>query len=439
MKPITFLYDKEPFVETDGSYFSKQLNAHIPINGLSIGQIKKANTEKLAMLQQRHTIGLFAKEVFLPIPHILSHHCEVKHCSINSANGKAIYELRVRAPLEFIEYCESNENVLKLLPLTLVDSINQGNTLLLYKEMQDYSYETNKFLRLKTLFIDAGIDINNVIILSNECHKTIDTYDMNVIFWDFYQSVVRYDMPYDLQTVNQHYDYRINNDSKRFICLNRVPRSQRVAFVYFLYAHKLLKYFNASLSNLMEFTGDTKKRSFNYATPLMKSIVTYNEANFEKFKKLLPLQYDQDDPMKFWSWDIYNENMCKNNHIFIVTETWWNEKPLPILTEKTFKSIALKMPFILLAQPHSLSKLKRDGYQTFSELWDESYDSEEDDVKRFTKVCALVKKLCSMSDTAFMSMIAKSKSIVDYNYDILKNNTKDQEIVDNLLKWNNTP
>jgi hypothetical protein len=119
MKPITFLYDQEPFVETDGSYFSKQLNAHIPINGLSIGQIKKANTEKLAMLQQRHTIGLFAKEVFLPIPHILSHHCEVKHGSINSANGKAIYELRVRAPLEFIEYCESNENVLKLLPKTV--------------------------------------------------------------------------------------------------------------------------------------------------------------------------------------------------------------------------------------------------------------------------------------------------------------------------------
>lgn len=439
MNPITFLYDQEPLVERDGSYYSKQLNTHIPINGLSIGQIKTANTDRLAVLQQRHTIGLFAKEVFLPIPHILSNYCEVKHRLFDSFHGKAIYELRVRAPLEFIEYCETNENVLKLLPSNLVDSINNGNTLLLYKEMQDLSYELNKFLRLKKLFIDAGIDTNNIIILSNECHKTTDTYGMNVIFWDFYQSVVRYDMPYDLQTVNQHYDYRINNDSKRFICLNRVPRSQRVAFVYFLYVNKLLKHFNASMSNLMEFTGDTKKRSFNYTTPLIKSITKYSEENFRNFKKLLPLQYDQDDPMKFWSWDIYNENMCKNNHVFVVTETWWNEKPLPILTEKTFKSIALKMPFILLAQPHSLSKLKEDGYQTFNELWDESYDNEKDETKRFKKVCALVKKLCSMSDTDFINMIKKSKSIVDHNYNILKNNTKDQEIVDKLLKWNNTP
>lgn len=439
MNPITFLYDQEPLVETNGSYYSKQLNAHIPINGLSIGQIKNSNTDKLAVLQQRHPIGLFAKEVFLPIPHILSHHCETRHCSLSSFHGKAIYELRVRAPLEFIEYCETNENVLKLLPPSLINSINQGNTLLLYKEMQDLSYEKSKFLRLRTLFKDAGIDTNHIIILSNECHKTTDTYGMNVIFWDFYQSVVRYDMPYDLQTVNQHYDYRMNNDTKRFICLNRVPRSQRVAFVYFLYAYKLLNYFNVSMSTLMEFTGDTKKRSFNYSTPLIKSIARYSEANFKKFKKLLPLQYDQDDPMKFWSWDIYNENMCKNNHVFVVTETWWNEKPLPILTEKTFKSIALKMPFILLAQPHSLSKLKEDGYQSFSELWDESYDDIEDDTQRFTKVCTLVKKLCNMSDTDFMKMIKKSKSIVDHNYNVLKNNTKDQEIIDRLLKWNNTP
>ena len=62
-------------------------------------------------------------------------------------------------------------------------------------------------------------------------------------------------------------------------------------------------------------------------------------------------------------------------------------------TEKTWKPIAYYHPFILWGPSGILSKLHQQGFQTFDNIIDESYDSEQDNVKRLSMIIEQVNKL----------------------------------------------
>ena len=53
-------------------------------------------------------------------------------------------------------------------------------------------------------------------------------------------------------------------------------------------------------------------------------------------------------------------------------------------------------PFILVSTPHSLDLLQKNGFETFSTWWDESYDQEEDHEKRILKIFDLIDYIYSM-------------------------------------------
>ncbi len=67
------------------------------------------------------------------------------------------------------------------------------------------------------------------------------------------------------------------------------------------------------------------------------------------------------------------------------------------ITEKTFKAIALEMPFVLVATAGSLEYLRSYGFQTFAGIFDESYDDETNDLARIEKVVKLLKDLDNLS------------------------------------------
>lgn len=65
-------------------------------------------------------------------------------------------------------------------------------------------------------------------------------------------------------------------------------------------------------------------------------------------------------------------------------------------TEKTFKPIANMHPFILIAAPGMLALLKEQGFETFPELFDESYDIEQNHVKRVLMVLDEIEKFTKL-------------------------------------------
>jgi hypothetical protein len=101
--------------------------------------------------------------------------------------------------------------------------------------------------------------------------------------------------------------------------------------------------------------------------------------------------------------------------IYVPTETVYFGRRLHI-TEKTFKAIALEMPFVLMAPAGSLEYLRRYGFRTFDSVWDESYDLETNDFERLNKVSDLLKSIDDMSQRERQQLWQHCLPIVEHNY-----------------------
>lgn len=89
------------------------------------------------------------------------------------------------------------------------------------------------------------------------------------------------------------------------------------------------------------------------------------------------------------------------------------------ITEKTFRTIAGKHPFIILSRPHTLKALREMGYQTFSPYINESYDDIQDDVARMKAILDLVNGLCNAGEEYWKFFSEGVKDIVEHNYNKL--------------------
>ena len=106
------------------------------------------------------------------------------------------------------------------------------------------------------------------------------------------------------------------------------------------------------------------------------------------------------------------------------------------LTEKTLRPIACGHPFILVAGPGALEYLKSYGFKTFAPWINESYDQEQDVVKRMEMVAEEMRRIESLSPEQKQHMLGQLKKITKYNKDhFFSNKFFDQiqnELAENL-------
>jgi len=105
--------------------------------------------------------------------------------------------------------------------------------------------------------------------------------------------------------------------------------------------------------------------------------------------------------------------------VHVVSETNFFEPAIHI-TEKTMKPILFKQPFIILGSRFSLKNLKDMGFKTFSNIWDESYDLEENPMIRMEMVLNVCKYIASMPEKELIKISKKARPIVEYNFGLLK-------------------
>ncbi len=101
--------------------------------------------------------------------------------------------------------------------------------------------------------------------------------------------------------------------------------------------------------------------------------------------------------------------------LFVVTETcFWQRKTH--LTEKIFKPIVLRMPFVLLGCANNLEYLRSYGFRTFGDFWNEDYDQIEDPIQRLEAVTRIVKDVCDQSPAELQKMLSAMSPILEHNY-----------------------
>lgn len=104
----------------------------------------------------------------------------------------------------------------------------------------------------------------------------------------------------------------------------------------------------------------------------------------------------------------------QNFQIQIVAETLFEEQKI-FLTEKVFKPIVMEQPFILFAPPLSLQYMRDYGFETFSDIWDESYDQIVDHNERYHAIIKLINNINSLNKEDFDNLLTKADAIVHHN------------------------
>ena len=101
----------------------------------------------------------------------------------------------------------------------------------------------------------------------------------------------------------------------------------------------------------------------------------------------------------------------------VVTESRFAQ-PTPNYSEKTYQPMWYKKPFVLAAPPHTLAVIKREGFKTFSDFWDESYDNMPGLGDRIRHITLELKRLSALSQEELVDMRIKMEPIVKHNQDL---------------------
>lgn len=108
-------------------------------------------------------------------------------------------------------------------------------------------------------------------------------------------------------------------------------------------------------------------------------------------------------------------NDAQQTAIHLVAETIFDQDKIH-LTEKIFKPMVMKQPFILFGGPNSLQYLKEYGFKTFSHAWDESYDTELNHDLRSEKILKVIHGLNDLSDHDLRYKLKSCQEIVEHNH-----------------------
>ena len=129
----------------------------------------------------------------------------------------------------------------------------------------------------------------------------------------------------------------------------------------------------------------------------------------------LPRLFAGEETQQMTSCWLGNFTEAQDSLVYVPSETVYFGRRTHI-TEKTFKAIALEMPFVLVAPAHSLAYMREYGFQTFAGILDESYDKETDDLRRLERVVQLLKDLDNLSVRERQQIHQACLPRVEHNY-----------------------
>ena len=199
--------------------------------------------------------------------------------------------------------------------------------------------------------------------------------------------------------------------TQTFMSPNRIvagKRDHRVLFLYNIFKHHL-EHNHISAPRVCGY------ENIDISTIATKYCNIYPDIKQVFIQADLPKLFLGEHIQQMTSCWLTNFNEAADSLVYVPTETVYFGQRLHI-TEKTFKAIALEMPFILMAPAHSLAYMRDYGFKTFSDVFDESYDHETDDIKRVEKVVKLLKELDNLSVKERQQIHQACLPAVEYNY-----------------------
>jgi len=289
------------------------------------------------------------------------------------------------------------------------DGLWSFSRVLNYLKQKEVLPNKNLFVLLGSKFIDSSI--------SDKLKQTYGCTFIDVNFFRLYeawwQSGELYGparnnplkAPYNFDKAQLEFE-----KTKNLLSLNRFCKIHRLGITEFLKKNKFLE--NSFVSARWGETTEEFKINYklflkdhNAGAKWFKNDCknfgidsSYVKKSLESYPLLL------DEPLKdIYQTDRYNKiDWYTQSFYSLITETVYNDylpshtgihnvdigrNKIIFITEKTYKAIYCGHPFLIMGQPYILKTLKDMDFETYENLFDETYDNIENDKLRFEKVC----------------------------------------------------
>jgi len=210
---------------------------------------------------------------------------------------------------------------------------------------------------------------------------------------------------------------------KKYITFNRLTSSKRVyrsLFISELVKRNILDQGHVSYGDICPDNGE------HYSTNLLSAVddqlITAAQAqeaiaNIDSVALPLRIDHREEKLIPNNSFVLSAITEIQQSFVYVVTETCFWERKCH-LTEKIFKAIVCRMPFILVGPAHNLEYLRSYGFQTFDYWWDESYDEIKDPIQRMQAVGKVLERICKLSEKDLEFTLQEMQNVLDYNYNL---------------------
>lgn len=314
-------------------------------------------------------------------------------------------------------------DVCKNIPTDVLSEIRAGNVTLLLNNSHESFHDVVEYIYL---YLVDGLNIPayNITLLSE---SAIIDEEVKVIANKYRLPEIKTEwiriFEYSVHTVTTKTINTLTHKpyTKKFLNLNRTWRTHRPIFVALLKIHGLLEQGHVSLAP----AGDNRDWG------RMWENIIYHEPDLiqykDEFMEMPALYLDTlDMHINQVALTDSTDQYYTDTYFSVVSETnFYNQYGSGLfLSEKVFKPVSKRHPFLVLGRPHTIKKFKEIGYKSFSGIIDESYDDEIDDNKRMHMVLEETKRLCNLSERELEHFLTVASEITTYNYMMIKNKRK---------------
>ena len=256
------------------------------------------------------------------------------------------------------------------------------------------------------------------------CEAIGDGPPMKVIVYDYWVRIVaRQHEQLGSQTFEARlaaYRARGRRRERRFLSLNRNLRPTKALFLLRLMRDGLWD------RGMISFGGvQTRRRRKGFADGELEAHLfgekAFADLNAE-LQSLLPrfealgrriFRAEQFDPRYG---PVMDEALAEYGQTWfsVIPETEMRDRPSRI-TEKPLKALMNFHPFMVLGNPGSLAMLRAYGFESYPQLFDESYDEELDPRRRFEMVYRQLERLCALDEAELDRLDRQIEETVIHN------------------------
>jgi hypothetical protein len=259
---------------------------------------------------------------------------------------------------------------------------------------------------------DTGVELTLVTSErdSDEVAWACDTYNLRSKYYFFHGwAALDWFRGYNRSFLMQPYDQRAI--TRTFIMPNRIIAGERHHRLIMLY-----HIFRMNMSNNhISCPAICPAENITVHAACNELAAKYPDIQEVFSNTCFPKQFvgEANAPMHSYQLSLFSESA--ESLLYLVTETVATGRRCH-LTEKTFKPIALKMPFILVSTAHSLEYLRSYGFRTFDALWSEAYDLIEDDEDRYSAIADVLRELDQLTLQEKQRLFDSAAEICEHNY-----------------------